>query len=196
MADTLSFDAKKLLNSMRLRGSIEIPIEIELSVSNEVPFVGEKVSVSWATTEPPNNLVLLINGSVTYRGLDSEGRLLIPILKDEELVIKLTDNHVTSDTIVVKPTIITPKIEQFAVSQGKSQAFSEETLELDWVTTNTTRVKLIIDYGEPNMLIIDLPTPNGKISLPSLAVGTHHFRLQSFSLHEEVSDKAFTERLV
>jgi len=195
MASTISSNTRKLLETMRLRGSIDIPIEIGLSVSNEVPFIGEKVSVSWITTDTPSNLVLIVNGAVTYRGLNGEGSLLIPILKDEELVIQLADNHITSETIVVKPTVITPKIEQFTVSQGKSQAFAEETLELDWETTNTARVKLIIDYGEPNMLVIDLPTPSGKISLPSLAVGTHHFRLQSFSLHEEVSDKAFTERL-
>ena len=195
MADTLSFNAKKLLNTMRLRGAIEVPIEIGLSVSNEAPFVGEKISVSWITTGTPNNLVLLVNGAITYRGLDNEGRLLIPISKDEELVIQLTDNHVSSDTIVIKPTVIIPRVERFSVSQGKSQAFAEETLELDWETTNTARVKLIIDYGEANMLVIDLPTPSGKIGLPSLAIGTHHFRLQSFSLHEDVSDKAFTERL-
>jgi hypothetical protein len=194
MAITISSNTRKLLETMRLRGSIEIPIKIGLSVSNEEPFIGEKISVSWITTDTPNNLVLLINGAVTYRELDGEGSLLIPISKDEELVIQLADNHITSDTIVVKPMVITPKIEQFSVSQGKLQAFVEERLELDWETTDTARVKLIIDYGEPNMLVIDLPTPSGKFGLPSLAIGTHHFRLQSFSLHEEVSDKAFTER--
>lgn len=42
MAITISSNTRKLLETMRLRGSIDIPIEIGLSVSNEVPFIGKK----------------------------------------------------------------------------------------------------------------------------------------------------------
>ncbi len=195
MADTLSFSAKKLLDTMRLQGSIEIPLELGISVSNIKPLVGEKTNLSWVSKGAPDNLELLVNGVVTYRGLNSEGNLLIPILKDEELSLQLADNHVLSDTIIVQPTVITPQIERFLISQGKLQEFANETLELDWETINAVRVKLIIDYGEPNMMVIDLPTSSGNISLPSLNIGTHHFRLQAFSLHEEVSYKAFSEEL-
>jgi len=196
MARTMNETARRILQAASLRGSLDCVFNIELNVSDEAPIIGQSIEVSWcidSESECNVNMSLLVNGVVKYDSLAPHGQMVIDILVEQQFEVQMVCEQTQSAIVSVTPEVVVPQITSFNICKGQRSINLNDEVTVEWLTADATRAKLIVDYGEPSMFEIELPAPEGTLTLNQLDLGDHNFRLQSFSIHEEVSERAFSE---